>query len=93
MITNFRLFEMDNSFTSGNFEFEYESDRKEGDKIVVKGTLKYHGENYDGDFTYYPDGQSYWNFFTKDGLELEPESDDFYELDSLMQEVEANFVN
>jgi hypothetical protein len=56
--------------------------------------LKYNGEEYDGSFNYNKETeQNFWQFYDQDGIEFEPEPDDFYTLDSLMQDVEASFVN
>jgi len=80
-------------FENGYFEFIYDETEDYGDETIIKGTLKYKGEEYDGSFTYQENGQSYWMFYDTDSIEFTPDEDDFYELDSLMQEVEANFIN
>ena len=81
-------------FEHGNFEFIYDETEDYGDEVVVKGTLKYNGEEYGGSFNYNKETeQNFWQFYDQDGIEFEPESDDFYTLDSLMQDVEASFVN
>lgn len=81
-------------FEHGNFEFIYDETEDYGDEVVVKGTLKYNGEEYGGSFNYNKEtAQNFWQFYDEDGIEFEPEPDDFYTLDSLMQDVEASFVN
>lgn len=92
MITNFKLFE-GRTFNRGeDILFQYTGMDTIEDEIIVKGILTYKGEDFFGNFSYYPDGQSYWSFSNNESGEFEPESDDFYEMDSLMQEVEAEYV-
>lgn len=94
-------------YEKGHFEFDYDSTKNEDKKIIVNGTLKYKGKEYHGCFTYpqeiehessiddkfYSASYGFWKFFDERNLEFEPDDDDFYDLDDLMQEVEANFVN
>lgn len=70
-------------FTSGNIQFNLDNEENHDDVTIIYGTLTYNDEEYFGDFSYYTNGQSIWNF---DNLELD--SDDLYEMDSLMQQIE-----
>ena len=88
-------------FEKGDFEFEYIETEEYEDKIVVKGTLTYNGKEYGGSFTFpktvvheqspddkfFSQSNGFWTFYDDKNLEFEPEEDDFYDLDDLMQEV------
>lgn len=92
-------------FENGNFEFDYEGTETTKESIIVNGTLKYLGDEFHGNFEFpieiehesSPDDKfhnsSYgqWNFYDSNHREIEPEDDDFYSLDDLMQEVESVF--
>lgn len=77
-------------YDSGNFEFDLSFDEDYGnfDKSVkVHGYITYKKERYHGYFEFYEDGRYEWYFDN-----LEPDADDFYDLDSLTQEVEGVFI-
>ena len=76
-------------FTSGDIKFELDSQEDHVDVIVVKGTLIYNDNKYDGSFVYTRnDVLNYWEFYDTNNKEFEPEPDDFYQMDSLMQQIE-----
>lgn len=78
-------------------EFEFDESEDYGDELRVKGTLYYNGEEYYGWFTLPKSeedrGKNYWDFFKGkpdhfDYKEFDPEPDDLYELDSMIQQIE-----
>lgn len=77
-------------FESGNIKFKLDSEEDHGDVIVVKGILIYNDNEYYGSFVYPIDQNELngWQFFDDSDDEFEPESDDFYQMDSLMQQIE-----
>lgn len=81
---------------SNKLEFDYDEIEDYGDELRIKGTLTYKGEKYYGWFNI-PTiedriGQNTWDFF-KNNVEVDIEPDDIYELDSMIQELEFNFVD
>ena len=74
-------------FSTGNFAFDFVLDEKTEDSTKIYATITYKSEEYSGYFEFFEDGRYEWYFD-----ELEPDDDDWYDWDSLTQEVESNFV-
>lgn len=79
-----------NKFTGDSMEFDLEKTEDFGDEIRATGTLTYHNEEYYGWFTLPKgddQGKNTWDFF-QGSMEFDPDPDDLYDLDSMIQEVE-----
>jgi hypothetical protein len=80
----------------GDLEFEFSKKDEGENEITVFGTLYYKGEKYDGHFILPKgdnQGQNEWEFNKySDFSEFEPEPDDFYDIDSMSQEIEMNYL-
>jgi hypothetical protein len=81
-------------------EFEVDKVENQGDELKVFGSLYYKNQEFYGWFTI-PTiedrrGQNFWDFVKSDSkrnIEFDPDPDDLYELDSMIQEIEFDFVD
>jgi len=76
-------------------EFDLEKTEDFGDEIRATGILTYHNEEYYGWFTLPKgddQGKNTWDFF-QGSMEFDPDPDDLYELDSMIQEIEFEYLD
>jgi len=84
-----------NKFTGDSMEFDLEKTEDFGDEIRATGILTYHNEEYYGWFTLPKgddQGKNTWDFF-QGSMEFDPDPDDLYELDSMIQEIEFEYLD
>jgi len=77
-------------------EFQLEKTEDFGDEFKATGTLIYNGEEYYGWFTLPKDeeqkGKNTWDFF-QGVMEFDPDPNDLYDLDSMIQEIEFEYLD
>lgn len=82
-------------------EFELDRVENQGDSLKVFGTLFYKRQKFQGWFTIPTTeqhrGQNYWDFLKtskrNNDIEFDPDPEDVYELDSMIQEIEFDLVD
>jgi len=82
-------------FYEGEFYFDLEKVDDFGDELKTTGILTYNGEKYYGWFTLPKEeqrGENTWDFF-QGAIEFDPNSDDLYDLDSMIQEIESEYLD
>jgi hypothetical protein len=82
------------NFYEEHFNFDVDKVEDFGDEIKVTGSLEYHNETYFGWFTLSKgeqQGKNAWDFFQGD-MVFDPDPDDLYELDSMIQEIEFEYL-
>ena len=81
----------------GKLEFEHTDTEDYGDELRIIGNLYYDNSEYQGYFilptTEENMGHNSWRFFKDFNIEFEPDEDDLYELDSMIQEIEYNNID
>ena len=83
-------------FFDDKFQFELEKTDDFGDEVKVTGTLTYHNDQYYGWFILPKDeeqrGKNTWDFF-QGSMAFDPNPDDLYDLDSMIQEIEFEYLD
>ncbi len=82
-------------FVGDNMEFNLDKTDDYGDEVKVTGTLIYNSEEYYGWFTLPKgdeQGKNTWDFF-QGSMEFDPNPDDLYDLDSMIQEIEFEYLD
>jgi hypothetical protein len=74
-------------FESGDIIFDLNFLESFDDSEVIHGTLTYNNKKYDGYFQIYKSGQYLYDFEN-----FEPDDDDWYGLDDLIEEIETIFI-
>lgn len=75
-------------FENGEMIFDIELSESLNDSEVIHGVLTYNNTKYKGYFQIYKNGQYSCEFDN-----FEPEDDDWYNLDDLIEELESVFIN
>jgi hypothetical protein len=79
-------------FESGDIIFDVKNTNDYGDTIKINGVILYHGKKYDGYFELSKEGNDPMSLLHHFG-EFEPNDDDWYNLDDLIQDLENIYIS
>ena len=80
-------------FESGNIIFNVDNTIDYGDTIKINGIILYQGKKYNGGFELSKIGGNDPMSLLGDFEDFEPDDDDWYNLDDLIQELESVYTN